>query len=447
MSLLSMSPTRLREQLAGRSVALTASRAVRQSLLSIVGLVGTPVVNQTGEEVGRLVDVVVRLDGPTPYPAVSGLVVRIGRRRAFLDIGAVADLSRSGVRLATARFDLREFIRRPGEAILAGDVLDHQLVDTDGVQVIRAADLYLARVGDTVRLVGVDVSLQTLLRRLGPRRWHARPTPERVIDWAGIAPFGEQDTEVPGTLRLRASREALRRLRPAELADLLEDLGRIERYELLNTLDPAQAADALEEMHADQLQALLRETPPAQAARLLGEMEPDEAAEALRGFSPQERDPLLAQMPVSQARQLRRLLTYRAGTAGGVMTTRLVTAAASDTIAEVTAALGAQAEHHTEIDAVAVLDEQDRLVADVPLFDLLVTEPSITLGTLLGQPGHDHVPVTVNADSGIAEVAERLVDSRCTSLLVLDAQECPIGRILADDLVDALLPQHGRYLA
>ena len=52
--------------------------------------------------------------------------------------------------------------------MLARDLLDHQLVDVDGVQVIRAADLYLAWVGDDLRLVGVDVSVQSLLRRLGP---------------------------------------------------------------------------------------------------------------------------------------------------------------------------------------------------------------------------------------------------------------------------------------
>ena len=59
---------------------------------------------------------------------------------------------------------MREFHRREGEVLLARDILDHQLVDTDEVQVIRAADLYLAQVGDKVRLVGVDVSVQTLLR-------------------------------------------------------------------------------------------------------------------------------------------------------------------------------------------------------------------------------------------------------------------------------------------
>ena len=80
---------------------------------------------------------------------------------------------------------------------MAKDVLDHQLVDVDGVQVIRAADLYLAEVLGRIRLVGADVSTSTLLRRLGPRRWRPQPTPGRVIDWAAIQPFAE--STIPST--------------------------------------------------------------------------------------------------------------------------------------------------------------------------------------------------------------------------------------------------------
>ena len=99
--------------------------------------------------------------------------------------------------LRSSRLDLRDVVRRPGEVLLAKDVLDHQLVDVDGVQVIRAADLYLAEVIGRIRLVGADVSNATLLRRLGPRRWRPRPTPDRVIDWAAIQPFTSRPARSP----------------------------------------------------------------------------------------------------------------------------------------------------------------------------------------------------------------------------------------------------------
>src|SRR5262249_54564369 len=123
------------------SQRLMTTRLVRQNIISLVGLIGAPVLNQSGEEVGRLVDMVAQVHGNTdPYPALTGIVVRVGRRRAYLDASAIDRVERRSVTLRTARMDLREFQRREGEVLLHRDILDHQLVDTDQIQVIRAAD-------------------------------------------------------------------------------------------------------------------------------------------------------------------------------------------------------------------------------------------------------------------------------------------------------------------
>ncbi|MER7769259.1 CBS domain-containing protein [Kitasatospora sp. NPDC096140] len=443
-TLFASATARLRDRTVDAEHRTTVSRAVRSSLVSLAGLIGGPVANQAGEEMGRVVDVVARLYGPEPYPPVTGLIIRIGRRRAFIAADAVDRILTGRVRLRTARVDLREFNRRPGEVLLARDVLDHQLVDVDGVQVTRAADLYLAPLAARTVLVGVDVSLPTLLRRLGPRRWQIRPTPERVLDWQSVAPFGEQATHGPAEVRLRASRSALHRLRPADLADILEDLGRHERQQLLGWLEPEQAADALEEMEPAELENLLREAPPEHAARLVDEMEPDEAADALRDLDPGERENLLARMTAPGAAELRALLTHREGTAGGAMTTLLVTARPAHTVARVRAELAAQADHRTDIDAVAVLDDDGRLLGDLPLFDLAVAEDTTVVADLVAWLAQFGPPVTVPPDTRLAEAADRLIAARATSLLVVDHTGRPLGRVLADDILDTLLPERGR---
>ncbi|MBV9061274.1 MAG: magnesium transporter [Pseudonocardiales bacterium] len=421
----------------------TTARAVRQAIVSLAGLLGELVLNQAGQDVGRVVDVVARLYGEERYPPVTGLVVRVGRRRAFLDASAIAAVEHRKVTLRTARVDLRDYVRRPGEVLLARDVLDHQLVDVDGVQVIRAADLYLAPVSGQVRLVGVDVGVQSLLRRLGPKLLRARPTPDKVIDWDAVAPFGEQSTEGPSTVRLRARQEALRRLRPGELADLLEDLGRPGRQELLASLERETAADALEEMDPDELEGLLRESSPERAAELVAAMEPDEAVDALRDLSGQEREELLERMPPPIRRRLAGLLYYPEDRAGGFMTTLLVVASESDTVGEIRARLAEQAEHRNEIDAVVVCEAQRRVLADLPLFDLLIAPAEQRLDALLGEKPHIS-PVVVGPQADVDEVATALVESRRSSLLVVDEDCHPLGRILADDVLDALIPETGR---
>jgi CBS domain-containing protein len=428
-----------------RAERALASRSVRDGLVSLAGLIDRPVRNQAGDEVARLVDVVMNFASSAttggemePYPPATGLIIRVGRRRTWVPAEQIARVSHGDVRLGSARVDLREFVRRPGELELAAGVLDRQLIDVDGRRVIRAADLLLAPLGDALRLVGVDVSMNSLLRRLGPARFRTRPTPDRVIDWAAIRAPGEEGRA--GGVRLRTSGRALEALRPGELADLLEELGRSERQRLLGDLDPAAAADAIEEMQAADVLTLLRNSPPQTAAGLLAEMEPDEAVDALRDLSAQERAGLLREMPGDVAARLARLLGYNEDQAGGVMTSTLVARPETETVAEVTEKLRELAGHAVDLSAIVVIDPEGRLLDDVTVLELLLAEPSTLLSELIGPPW----PVTVSPDTPVAEVAVQLIENRSASLVVVDGDGRPLGRILADDIVDALLPEKGR---
>jgi CBS domain-containing protein/sporulation protein YlmC with PRC-barrel domain len=429
-----------------RTRRILASQGVFDSIVSLAGILGRPVTNQTGQEIGRLDDVVARFTDGQMYPPVTGLVIRVGRRLAYVPAEAIDRIAHAEVLLRSARLDLRDVMRRPGEVMLAKDVLDHQLVDVDGVQVIRAADLYLAEVIGRIRLVGADVSTATLLRRLGPRRWRPLPTPDRVIDWAAIQPFGDAfDPSAEATpVRLRTSHEGLHRLRPGELADLLEDLRRDERRELLAVLSPDEAADALEEMQPDDLEQLLREAEPEEAARLLAAMEPDEAVDALRDLPEVDRVDVLAHMPADTGLTLRKLLGYPEDAAGGIMTSALVVARGKTTVGQVAEQLAEAQDHDVDLDAVAVVNKDGQLVGDVALLKILLAlraDPEAKLSSLLS----DEDVVTVHPDTPADEVAALLVEARRLSLVVVDDDGNPIGRILADDVLDALVPTKGRF--
>jgi Mg/Co/Ni transporter MgtE len=244
-------------------------------------------------------------------------------------------------------------------------------------------------------------------------------------------------------VHLRASDEELRRMAPADLADLLEDLERPGRQDLLSRLGYDTAADALEEMDPDELEALLREAPPEQAAALIAAMEPDEAVDALRDLSGSERDLILGHLPAEKTAELSALLTYPENTAGGFMTTMLVPAALGDTIGAVRRTVSGLREHRAEIDAVVVCDADGVLLADVPLFDLVIQPGDTVISDILQAEDHPE-PLTVSADASVADVADQLVRTRRSSLLVVDDNCRPLGRILADDVLDAMLPERGR---
>jgi len=173
--------------------------AIDGSLLALSAILGCHVRDGAGRAVGRLDDVVVRWPRGRAYPAVSAIVIRSGRQTfaigaRWVTIAAPATISVGG---SGAYAHVPE--RRPGDIALAHDVLDHQLFDESGAEVLRPADLYLATVNDEVELAGVEVGVAALLRRLGPRRLRKRPRPRRVIDWAHIAGFVSVRAAASGT--------------------------------------------------------------------------------------------------------------------------------------------------------------------------------------------------------------------------------------------------------
>jgi hypothetical protein len=404
------------------------------SLVGVAGLLGRPALNASGDRIGRLADVVVRWDEDS-YPAVVGVVLRIGRRRTFLHAADLSRIAHDRIEVGTPRVVMEEFERRAGEVLLMADVIDHQLVDVDGARVVRAADLYLASL-DTMRLVAVDVGLKALARRMVPGRRRTGAQPGVVLDWAGVQPV-----DAPGgKLTLRSSAEHLRRLRPAELADLLDDLGRRERHALLSHLAPDIAADVLEEAAAPYVSELLLAQPLDRVAELLRAMEPDEAAEAIRSIAEPRRTELLARLTDDEADRLRRLALHDPVSAGGNMTSRLVVVRRFDRVDEVRQRLREEPGAWVGLDAVVVVDDDGILIDDLSIAELFLADPDATLESMIGPP----YPIVVKVTDPLREVIARFIDGRGNSIVVVDDQRRPVGRVLADDLVDALAPERDR---
>ena len=120
-----------------------ASRGgVNQSMLYLSQVLGRPILDLEGERVATLKDVIVRL-GEEDHPPVAGFVARYRRRDFFLSRWRISDFGEHGVKLDSDILDLRPFMRREGEVLLARDVLDKQLIDVDGKRVVRVNDVQI----------------------------------------------------------------------------------------------------------------------------------------------------------------------------------------------------------------------------------------------------------------------------------------------------------------
>ena len=125
-------------------------------LIHLSQLLHAPVVAQSGETVGRVEDVIVRLRGAETYPLVTGIVAGVGGRRVFVGSRSIHQYASDRVVLAKNKIDLRGFERREGEVLLRTDVLGHRLIDVAAGELVRAYDIELEDTGEGWVLARLD---------------------------------------------------------------------------------------------------------------------------------------------------------------------------------------------------------------------------------------------------------------------------------------------------
>jgi Mg/Co/Ni transporter MgtE len=162
-------------------------------------------------------------------------------------------------------------------------------------------------------------------------------------------------------------------------------------------------------------------------------MEPDEAAEIMRDLAYDHRDAIFAAMDTKKSNELKKLISYDEDTAGGIMTSHMLITRESDTVGHALKLL-VENKDRDITDGVLVVDGRGRLVDHIQIIELIAAKPAATLATLIGPP----YPTAINVNASIKEVINEFADNRGSSIVVIDDKGKPIGRILADDLVDAL---------
>src|ERR1700682_6301227 len=282
-------------------------------------VLGRPILDLEGERVATLKDVIVRL-GEDEHPPVSGFVARYRRRDFFLPRWRISHFGEEGVRLNSDILDLRPFMRREGEVMLARDVLDKQLIDVDGKRVVRVNDVQILETANDWRVTGADVSLIGLWRRLAPSFLRS-DRPVEVIDWADV---GYLATDA-ATVQLKSSRGKLARLHPVEIARLAEAFSYQHGAEIGETLHDETDAETLEEMAAERQAQIIGDMDEERAANILEQMSPDEAADVLGDLPEEKAEDLLNLMEEDEQLEVAELLPYADDSAGGLMTPELGT--------------------------------------------------------------------------------------------------------------------------
>lgn len=400
-------------------------------------ILGSTVLDAAGDDVGELVDVIVRLQ-LVDYPPVTGLVINTADGDRFCHAEDVALLSCDEVRLVADARPLLGFERRPGEVLLSRDLSARHLIHVASGHLVRANEIELAHVRGRWQVIGVDPSTRPVWRRVLPRRWRNGVRAGKVlIDWRDIQPFV---AHVP-TARLQIPFRRLARLHPAQIADLVEAASHEEGEEIIRAVgaDRALEADVFEELDPERQVEFLTSRSDEEAARLLGAMAPDDAVDLLAELPQERRRPILELIAPPVQHKMRMLLKYHPETAGGLMNPDFVVVASTATVADALEAVRTATAPPEAAGVVYVTDAAGCLSGTVRVVDLLRARPGAAVGTVAQAN-----PLAMAPDADVHEVVRKMTDYNLAVAPVIDEEGRMIGQITVDDVLELLLPQGWR---
>jgi magnesium transporter len=219
---------------------------------------------------------------------------------------------------------------------------------------------------------------------------------------------------------------------PADLAEVLTALDQRERVSVVQALPPELSSQALAEMpeeaHAGETLAALD---PDLAAEIVDELDDDDAADILGDLDRSRQEQILA--AVEDRTEVEQLLRYDEETAGGRMTTHMVTVPDSASAGQALEEIRRQSQEVEDLYQVFVVDADRRLVGVLPFKDLVVSLPDRPVRSFM-----EEADIYVTPDLDQEEVARLMARYNLPSVAVVNEQRQLLGQVTFDDVIDVV---------
>ncbi|MGB9068016.1 MAG: CBS domain-containing protein [Candidatus Acidiferrales bacterium] len=412
-------------------------------MLHVTEIIGADTFDVAGNFVGRVREMFIV---PDEQPnRISRLLIGRGKYRALVArFDQIDSVAPGRVKLTTDESALELY--NPSDSWLAvqKDLLDQQIIDTNGRKVVRVNDVELSdsRVnGNTeLRLTQVDVGLPGAVRRLlqgvvppmGIRRIQQK-LPRRAILWEFVNLI---EPDPLRRVKLRLSSAKLSQLHPADLADIMEELSPAERQSIVDSLDEETAAETLAELDKRLQTQVVEQLDPEKAADILAEMNPDEAADLIQSLDSAKSKEVLEEMEHTDAAEVKQLMKFDESTAGGMMNTEIVVVGEDATRGEVVDYIRFHEIALDQLDNVVLINKDAGLAGTVPVARLILADGEQRMAELAFQP-----LVSIKPDASDKEVFEIFDKYNLRSLAVVNEESQPIGAITVDDVVSRMRSQ------
>jgi CBS domain-containing protein len=321
--------------------------------------------------------------------------------------------------------------------LLVENILDKQIVDLNGRKLVRVNDVRLATLPAGTFAIAVDIGIEGLLRRIGISIPIKRilslfriSIPAKFILWDDVQAIDFSNLNI----KLSKSYAKLHTLHPSDLADILEDLGKKSSTSVFSALDEEKAADVLEELETQTQIHIIESLPVTKVADVLEKMPADEVADILDEIGDEKAEMLLKEMDSESSQEVRELLEYPENSAGGLMTTDVLSFRPDVTVDEVIKELRIKKPEPSELYTLFVTEKNDELVGTFDLRDLIVSQPETSINQIMKSE-----PVYLHDDQRIDDIAETISKYNLLAVPVVDKQNILQGMIVVDDVVEDLI--------
>ena len=224
---------------------------------------------------------------------------------------------------------------------------------------------------------------------------------------------------------------------PRDIFELCEDLEPEENAQIIIALGRPLGIEFFQHFKIIQQRAIFRHFSKEWMADILEDMAPDERADFIKALPKKRVEEILPLVAQAERNDIKKLLQFKEGTAGSVLTTEYAALSQNITVKEALAKLKLQAFNRETIYYIYIVDSERKLIGFVSLKDIIVSESTSTIKDIM----HTNI-ITANVDDDKGDVAKKLADYDLLALPIIDSDNRLIGIVTHDDIVDVIIQEN-----
>ncbi|MFH1786862.1 MAG: CBS domain-containing protein [archaeon] len=403
-------------------------------------LKGCPILDAKGKKLGTVKDFIF-LDGKN-YAEVTHIVYtdeeKVAKKIPWRLVGGLVDEAHPkrvsiAINLTLSAEDITPFLPKKGDLFVSA-IIDKQVVDVDGVKVVRVNDIVLGKVDYKFCVVAVAVGMASLAMRLGLQTSSDSNFPsktERIIPWKSVQRL-EPDLH---DLHLSVQKSKIEHLHPEDIADLMEDLTPNQRILVFSTLDEKKAAKTLLGAEDNVRDTVLKSLKRDRILDILESISEDKSADVLSLMTKSERGRMLNAMKPTIRKKVMDILKYPEESAAAIMTTEFISVPESYTVMQ-TLQLLRKRQPKFKFYYVYVLNKSGQLVGVLGLRNLLLARPSVPIASIMNKQ-----VIHVKLDTPKESIAKAISRYELSSVPVVDNSNVLNGVVRAYMVVESIIPK------